>query len=136
MAIEKSLITAVLLSDGAWHDVANRSFQLVDYMMRRSDTLRERISGEQGSRWDHEMSPYGLPVVAFAFESPDGGWIKGPVTSVMAVKEADASEFGDEDTTDGEDGQEEPSEPVQPSPTGTAPAPSQEPAVVNPTAAG
>src|ERR1700759_502056 len=105
MAIEKSLITSVLLSDGQWHEVADRSFQLTDYVMHRSDTLKDRISDEQGGRWDHEMAPYGLPVVAFTFQGPDGGWVKGPITSLMAVQEADASKFADEDeSSDDEDG--------------------------------
>lgn len=67
LAIDIDQITAVLLPDG-WHPVADQSFDLDDAYWQ---VLR---GGEE------------KPAAGFVFRKPGGGWVAGPLASVLAVR--------------------------------------------------
>jgi len=79
LAIDVVAVRSVLLADG-WHAVADGSFTVDAYEYVAWDTpgLENPVSLAAGG--DSEVSAAG-----FAFVSPDGEHIAGPLTSVLAV---------------------------------------------------
>lgn len=79
LAIDTDQITAVLLPDGMWHAVASGSFDLDDgyWLVLRGGQER--------------------PAAGFVFRKPGGGWVVGPMGSVLAARTSAAPELDEPD---------------------------------------
>jgi hypothetical protein len=73
LEIDVERVSAVLLSDG-WHTVQDSSFDLSSYEFRRQG--HAVLGGRQESL---------VPAMGFSFKD-NQGWIKGAVTSILAVR--------------------------------------------------
>jgi hypothetical protein len=74
-------VSDVLLADGEWHSVADRSFEVVLYQYADGDAPDARVLLPQGE--------YGLCPAGFRFsEGPLRGIVSGPLTAVLAVRES------------------------------------------------
>ena len=75
----------VLLVDG-WHEVANEdgvgTFDLDAYEMKTTSGGYQSLAGGQVA---------GVPATGFTFRTPDGVWVYGPLTSVLAVETRSAT---------------------------------------------
>ena len=70
-------VGAVLLADGAWHDVEPGTLSIVEHQF-----VKGGITAFNGGH-----SP-GVAAVAFTFETPDGAGMYGPLASILATKTA------------------------------------------------
>jgi hypothetical protein len=74
LAIDLDDVTAVLLADG-WHEVAGESFTLDAYeFMWRGQSA-------------HSGGSSGVCSTGFAFKTPAGEHLAGPLTAVLAVRQ-------------------------------------------------
>jgi hypothetical protein len=73
LEIDVERVSSVLLSDG-WHTVQESSFDLDSYEFRRKG--RALLGGGQETL---------VPAMGFSFKD-NQGWIKGAVTSILAVR--------------------------------------------------
>ena len=81
--INPGKVTAVLLADG-WHDVADDSFDLdaYEYVEPHPDPGRDGLILLGGGQCA------GVPSTGFVFAEVGGGYLFGPLTSIVAVRTA------------------------------------------------
>lgn len=86
LAIEIDKIDAVLLTDGTWYSVEVGTFTIdtYEFIAWPSQTARDWGDPETVQPGGHG----GITPVGFRFCS-DKGWIKGPLSSVMAIRDGE-----------------------------------------------
>jgi hypothetical protein len=79
LAIDPARINRVLLADG-WHSCVQGSFDLdaYEYIERYGDSKKTLMIFGGGQ--DSQVSSTG-----FRFEMTSGGWLYGPITSILAI---------------------------------------------------
>lgn len=75
LAIEVDDVRRVLLSDGQWHLVVDKSFTTDSY---------EFVCGSYTQLGGGQCDL--VPSTGFAFKDRDGQWVYGPLTAIQAVR--------------------------------------------------